>query len=245
MEFLCPVEPITPSLAIEFMGNVLSDTTNAMAGIFVQTQNDVIDSNVIFSVGRTGCVSSCSVHNDHGMYIDGTLGAGNILIKNNLLYHNLVGFQIQLYPGNLNNATIVNNTMDATGTSADTVGCMVQGTNLSNSRISSNICINPNHGVMIHTCSGCNSGSNVLIDHNVTTVGTVIETNNGYTVDSTNILNANASTMVNNLGTDYTISPSSSAYGAGASDVAPSVDIIGTVRPQNGRFDAGAYEFTH
>ena len=230
---------------IHNVGNIASDTTNAMAGIFVQTHNDLIDSNVIFGVGRTSCVSSCSLHNDHGMYIDGALGAANTLIQNNLLYSNQVGFQIQLFPGTLNNITIINNTMDATSPpSHAVVGCIVQGGNLTNSRIANNICTNPNGGVMIHNgCCG-DSASNVLIDHNITTAPAMVEVNNSYNITNDNIFNANASTTYNNAASnDFSLAAGSAAIGIGTSNGAPPVDILGNARGSS--IDAGAYEFTH
>jgi len=218
---------------IHNMGNIASDTTNAMAGIFVQTQNDVIDSNVIFGVGRTGCISSCSLHNDHGMYIDAALGASGTIIQNNLLYDQQVGYDIQLFPGTLNNVLIINNTMDATSPpSHGVIGCIVQGTVLQNSRIANNICYNPNGNVFIRsTCCGIsNPQNNVTIDHNVTTARTIIDVSSG-TSQTNNITNASGSALFNNVGgNDYHLVSNSPAIGAGTSNGAPAVDFDGNTR---------------
>jgi len=233
---------------IHNIGGTASDSGNAWVGIFGQTVDDFIDSNVIFGVGRSSCVSSCSLHNDHGMYIDGTLGANATTIINNVIYDNQVGYDIQLFPGSMSNISIINNTMDGTSPPSNGVtGCIVQSVALSNSRISNNICTNPNGGVMIHECISCgSSASNVTVDHNITTVGTVVEVNNTYNVTSDNVLNANAAAMYNNFGTqDFSLTSTSPALGIATGAVAPPLDIVGTPRPLNGRFDAGAYEFTH
>jgi len=230
---------------IHNIGNFATDTLNAAAvGIFVQTSNDLIDSNVIFGIGRTGCASSCDMAHDHGMYIDGSLGASGTIIQNNLLYNNQAGFNIQLFPGTLNNIQIINNTIDGTSSSHNVTGCIVQGGNLTNSRIANNICYNPNGGVMIHNgCCG-DSGSNVLIDHNITTVSGMVQLNNTYNITSDNIFNANGPVLFNNVGTsDYHLASNSPAIGVGVSNGAPAIDLDGNAR--GGRIDAGAYEFPH
>jgi len=226
---------------IHNLANVPQNNLNGNVGVFVETPNDVIDSNVIFSIGRTVSGSNTTNH-DHGMYIDATLGASNTLIQNNLLYNNNVGYDIQLYPGTLHNVLILNNTMDATG--SFNIGCIEQGTTLVNSRIANNICYNPGGNVMFHTGANGDSASNVSVDHNVTTASNMVSVNNTYNIDSTNKLGVSGSALFTNVGaSDYSIQITSPAYGAGSSLNAPGDDIVGTVRPQNGRYDAGAYEF--
>ena len=237
---------------IHNIGNIFSTTTNAMAGIFVQTANDIIDSNVLFMIGRTsgnaGGRVCCS--NDHSMYIDGALGATATTIQNNLTYQDIGGWAIQVYPGSMTNMLVINNTMDMTGAGGNganpPIGCILQGTNMSNSRFANNLCINPAGGVMFHTGANGDSASNVLIDHNLTTVSSMVQVNNTYTIDSSNIFNANANSIFVSLsGNDYNLVSGSPAMGSGSSNGAPPLDILGTARPQSGRFDAGAYEFTH
>jgi hypothetical protein len=233
---------------IHNIGNFSHTDDFGESAIFSQTPNDMIDSNFIFSNGRTNNTncSGCLAH-DHGLYIDGALGSNAITIQNNVMYDNQAGFDIQLYPGSMSNVNIINNTLDGSGPAANgVIGCIVQGVVLSNSRISNNICTNPHGGVMIHTgCCG-DSASNVTIDHNITNVGSMVQVNNGYTITSDNVFNANASAMYNNFGAlDFSLTATSPALGIATGATAPPVDIVGTPRPQNGRFDAGAYQFPH
>lgn len=232
---------------IHNIGNFATDSGNASDAIFVSTANDIIDSNVMTGIGRTACISSCSLHNDQVIYDDPAGGATGTIIRNNLFYNNTHGFQIQLFSGSMANIQIINNTMDATAPPSNgAIGCIVQGVALSNSRISGNICTHPNGGVMISTgCCG-DSASNVVVDHNVTDANAVVVVNNGYSIDTTNVLNANSSVMYNNFGAnDFSLTSSSPALGKADGTIAPPLDIDGTSRPQNGRFDAGAYEFPH
>ena len=212
---------------IHNIANVVQNNLNGNVGIFVETANDLIDSNVIFGIGRLP--GSNTFNHDHGMYIDGSLGAAGTIVQNNLLYNNTVGYNIQLYPGTLNNILIVNNTIDATG--SHNAGCMVQGGNLTNSRIANNICTNPKGGVMIHNdCCG-DTASNVLIDHNITSAPGMVELNNTYNIDSSNIFNANPSALFSNLGgNDYHLVANSPAIGAGTSNRAPAIDFDGNAR---------------
>jgi hypothetical protein len=226
---------------IHNIANIPQNNLNGNVGVFVETPNDVIDSNVMFSIGRTPSGSNTTNH-DHGMYIDASLGASGTLIQNNILYDNNVGYDIQFYPGTLNNVQVLNNTMDATG--SFNTGCIEQGTTLVNSRIANNICYNPGGNEMFHTGANGDSATNVTVDHNVTTASNMVTVNNTYNIDSTNKMGVNGSTLFTNVGArDYTIQTTSPAYGAGSALNAPGHDIEGTPRPQNGRFDAGAYEF--
>jgi hypothetical protein len=178
------------------------------------------------------------------MYIDGSLGANATVIRNNLLYSQQVGWDIQLFPGTLDNITIINNTMDATSPPSHGVtGCIVQGTVLQNSRIANNICYNPNGNVFITSvcCGISNPQNNVTIDHNVTNAGTIIDVSSG-TSQSNNITSALGSALFNDVGAnDYHLVSNSPAVGAGTSNGAPAVDIDGNAR--GSRVDAGAYQF--
>lgn len=224
---------------IHNIANIFTNSGLGNDAIFVQTANDVLDSNVIFGIGRTG---GQFMHNDHGFYIDAALGASNIVVQNNLFYQMFVGWPIQFFPGTMNGALVINNTIDATSPPANgVVGCIVQGELLQNARIANNICYNPNGGIMVYaSCCGA-SNSNVTIEHNVTTAGSMIDNSSG-TSQSNNITNASGSALFNNLGgNDYHLVTSSPAIGAGTSNGAPPTDIEGN--PRGGRIDSGAYEF--
>jgi len=221
--------------------NIANVSTNSLLGndgIFVQTANDVLDSNVIFGIGRTG---GGPLQHDHGMYIDASLGASNVVVQNNLFYQMLVGWPIQFFPGTMNGALVINNTIDATSPPANGVsGCIVQGGLLQNARIANNICYNPNGGIMVYaSCCGA-SNSNVTIENNVTTAGSIIDNSSG-TSESNNITNSSGSALFNNVGgNDYHLVNNSPAIGAGTSNGAPAIDFDGNAR--GSRIDAGAYE---
>jgi hypothetical protein len=229
---------------IHNIANVVMNNLLGNDGIFVETANDVIESNVIFAIGRLP--GSNTQNHDHGMYIDASLGAANITVQNNLFYpgqsQGWAGFPIQFFPGTMNNALVINNTIDATSVSSNgIVGCIVQGGLLANSRIANNICYNPNGGVMVYaSCCGASS-SNVTIENNVTTAGSIIDNSSG-TSDSSNITNASGLALFKNVGgNDYHLVTNSPAIGAGASKGAPPTDIEGNSRRT--RIDSGAYEF--
>jgi len=221
---------------IHNIANINTPSPYGNDGIFVQTVNDVIDSNILFAIGRIA--NSAGTDPDHGMYIDGALGAASTTVKNNLIYDTPFGWAIQLYPGTLNNMLIINNTLDSMNTKV--AGAIVQGGNLVNSRIANNLFYNPPGGVAIYAscCGATNSG--VTIDHNVTTSGSIIDNSSGTSLNN-NITGASTSGLVNNEpGADYILVPGSPAMGAGSSTNAPSLDIVGTRR--GSRIDVGAYE---
>jgi hypothetical protein len=226
---------------IHSIANIPSNTGNGQVGIFVETKNDLIDSNLIFGIGRTG---GQFLNNDHGIYIDGALGAASTTVQNNIL-GTAMGWPLQFYPGTMDSMLVINNTFDGTPPPGSTrpAGCIVQGAVLTNSRIANNICYNPPGGVMVYaSCCGA-SNSNVSIENNVTTAGSVIDNSSG-TSESSNITNASGSVLFNNVGAnDYHLVPGSPAIGAGTSSGAPAVDSDGN--PRGSRIDAGAYEYPH
>ncbi len=223
---------------IHNIGNIASSTTNGMVGVFIQTQGDLIDSNRIIGVGRTG---GSSLINDHGLYIDAALGAGSTTVQNNVIGATM-GWPIQFFPGTLNNQLVINNTFDGTLPPASTrpSGCIVQGGTLTNSRIANNICYNAPGTFIYATCCGA-SNSNVTIDHNLTTTGTVTDNSSG-TTQSANIVNGNGPTFFNNVATgDYHLASNSPAIGQGSPNGAPPFDYDGRARTTV--VDIGAYAF--
>jgi hypothetical protein len=195
---------------------------------------------VIFGIGRSGCISSCSLFNDHGIYIDSALGAFTTTVQNNVIYGTM-GWNIQFFPGTANNMLIINNTLDSTPLPASrgVVGCIIQGGLLENSRIANNICYNPNGGIMVYaTCCGA-SNSNVSIDHNITTAGSIIDNASGISQSANDVSSSTA--LFNNVTAhDYSLAVGSPAIGIGTSNGAPAVDFAGNAR--GSRIDAGAYE---
>jgi len=228
---------------IHNIANIPSDTGNGQVGVFIQTGNDVIDGNLIFAIGRTACISHCSLNNDHGLYIDGALGASSTTVQNNVIY-GAMGWPIQFFPGTMDSMLVINNTLDGTLPPGSTrpAGCIVQGGVLTNSRIANNICYNPPGGTFVYEmcCGVSNPNSNVTLDHNITTTGLTIDVSSG-TSQSANIVNASSSALFKNVGGgDYHLAVGSPAIGVGTSSGAPAVDFDGNAR--GSRIDAGAYE---
>jgi len=178
--------------------------------------------------------------NDHGIYIDAALGASTTTVQNNVIYATM-GWNIQYYTGTASNMIAINNTLDSTPLPASrgVVGCIIQGGVLQNSRIANNICYNPNGGIMVYaTCCGA-ANSNVSIDHNITTAGSIIDNASG-TSQSANVVNSSTALFNNVAAHDYSLAVGSPAIGIGTSNGAPAVDFSGNAR--GSRIDAGAYD---
>ena len=224
---------------IHNIANIFLSNSYGNDGIFVQTPNDLINSNFIHDIGRTNTVNL-----DHGIYVDGSLGASSTTIQNNVIYNTPQGWCVQLYPGSMSGVLIINNTFNCNDTHNG--GSIVQGSALSNSRIANNLFYNPGGGIAIDfTCCGT-ANSNVEVDHNVTTAGSMGDIAPSGVNFNNNITGASTSGLVNNeAGADYHLVTGSPAIGAGTSLGAPSMDIQGTSRSQFSRYDVGAYEYPH
>jgi hypothetical protein len=226
---------------IHNISNISQSNSYGDDGIFVSSSNDLIDANFIHDVGRTNTVNL-----DHGIYVDGSLGASSTTIQNNVIYNTPQGWCVQLYPGSVSGVTIINNTFDCKDTH-NSGSIIAAASPLANSRIANNIFYNPGGGVAINMGSCCGgSFSNVTVEHNVTTGSSMTDMSASGVTFSNNILSASPSVLVSNeAGADYHLVTGSPAIGAGTSVGAPSVDIEGTSRSQLSRYDVGAYEYPH
>lgn len=222
---------------IHNIGNIVQNNSYGTDGIFVQTVNDIIDSNIIHDIGRTN-----QVNLDHGMYVDFSLGANGTLIQNNLIYNTPEGWPIQLYPGSGSNVTVINNTLYSGDNHNN--GDIVVGATLTNSRIANNLMIgNLASAIDFHTLS--TSGDSLIVENNITTSASMQDvTVQGGVTFTNNKVGVSTSGLVANLANDdYHLVTGSPAIGAGTSVGAPSTDIEGTSRSQLSRYDVGAYEF--
>jgi Putative Ig domain/Protein of unknown function (DUF1565) len=102
---------------IHDIGRYCATTTNGRVGIFISSDNVIIERNQIHDIGRyapgeNGCVNPLYYeNNDHGIYVDGAFtSANNVTIKNNIFYRNERGWSIQVYPASVSDLAILNNT---------------------------------------------------------------------------------------------------------------------------------------
>lgn len=222
---------------IHNIANINTSSAYGNDGIFVGTNSDVIDSNLIFDIGRTNFAFAGV---DHGLYCDGSYGASDLTIQNNVIYNTPYGWPIQLYPGGQSNVLIINNTVD--GQNPRVIGGIVQGSStLTNSRIANNIIYSYN-GAAINFSFGSNSG--VTVDNNLTNASAMGDSSPGGAAFSANITGASTSGLVTNeAGGDYHLVTGSPAIGQGSPSNAPPADFDGNAR--GSRIDIGAYEYPH
>jgi hypothetical protein len=96
-------------------GRYCTDTGIGRDGIYVSSHNVIIERNLIHDIGRygpgeNGCHPT-TVHykaNDHGIYVS---GASHVAIRNNVFYRLEHGYSIQLYPSDVDNISILHNTI--------------------------------------------------------------------------------------------------------------------------------------
>jgi Right handed beta helix region len=96
-------------------GRYCTDTGIGRDGIYVSSNNVIIESNLIHNIGRygpgyRGCEPKTKNYeaNDQGIYIS---GASNVLISNNTFYRVRHGYSIQLYPNDIAHVSILHNRM--------------------------------------------------------------------------------------------------------------------------------------
>ena len=233
---------------------------NTKVGIYVEswdklTYNIVVDRNKIYSIGKSGVAL--------GSECGGPLR--NVTISNNLIYNNTrhgvnVGIWGDLFgqcgspaptPGNINGVKIVNNTIVGNGQNGinytrDT-GLPVHP-EFGNIYIANNLIHDNGHKTL--NFPGC------PISHNAHA-----EVVSHYTIEN-NLLNGTSGKPRCDWGsemlgtnpllaapqlvsaTDFHLTASSPAIDAGTANHAPDHDYDGLVRPMNGLWDLGAYEFS-
>ena len=96
-------------------GRYCTDAGIGRDGIYVSRNNVIIERNLIHDIGRyepgeNGCAPRTVNYkaNDHGIYI---AGASNVVIRDNIFYRVEHGYSIQLYPSDVDNISILHNTM--------------------------------------------------------------------------------------------------------------------------------------
>ncbi len=242
---------------IHDIGRYCTDTAIGKVGIFLSINNVTVERNAIYNIGRystgeNGCSNSTTYYqsNDHGIYID---GASNVIVRNNLFWHNVHGFSVQVYNRLVSNLLIANNTFAFQNPWRP--GFIVFGNPptvpVTNALVENNIFYQPNTAAIYLNSYGVPSGWSVTVSHNLTTAGHTLEFYNGSTVVydaapswvfSANMVNTNPD-FVNAASSPYNFHLTSGSPAIGAGLTLPDVtnDYDGVTRGAGN--DLGAYQF--
>jgi hypothetical protein len=193
----------------------------------------IVEGNVIHDNGLKG-----------GSGINGD-GVANAMIRNNVLDNNHAsGISLYQIDGGSpsNNNTIVNNTIRMASGSRSGINIQDGATG---NQIKNNIVIDETAGKgAIDVCTGCT----VVSNHNIF-VGKFIINGSAMDLAAWRTRTGNDQTSLTatvaqlfTSATDMTLRAGSPAIDAGDATGAPTVDIVGTARPQGNGIDIGAYE---
>jgi len=199
----------------------------------------VIDSNTVFGNGRSAL---------GGISLDGVESSR---IVNNLVYGNgfdgALLYRADAASGSSNNK-LINNTIVNSKVAMWAVRIANQSTG---NELSNNILYSACGSINISrdSMSGPKSDYNILTN-NFSTAGTLGAAANGQLAqwqsltqgDAHSFIASPSSIFANHLQNDYRLSSGSGAVDKGTAAAAPNVDILGTPRPYNGRYDIGDYE---
>lgn len=233
---------------------------NTKVGIYVDawdkpTYNILINKNKVYGTGKSGITL--------GSECGGPLR--NVTISNNLVYNNTRhGINIGIWgdvfgqcgspaptPGNINSVKIVNNTIVANGQNGINytrdIGVPIHP-EFGNIYIANNLIHDNGHKTL--NFKGCpishNGNPDVVSFYTIT--NNLLNGTSGYPrCDWGSEMLGASSILANPLlvsATDFHLTPTSPAIDAGTANHAPNHDYDGSVRPMNGVWDVGAYEFT-
>jgi len=200
---------------------------------------------------------------DHGFYIE----TGNNLIEKSDIYDN-AAFGIQIYNGSggrANDNIVRQNTVRNNYRLGGGTGCgIVLGSGANNMAYNNIVRNNPGCGIVvssngpsntkIHNNTFYNNGSeaidiysgssNTSVQNNIfyQNGGTIIDRSGSGTITTNNL--SSDPKFLNAGNNDFHLQSGSAAINAGATLTAVTSDFDGNVRPQDGAFDIGAYEFT-
>jgi hypothetical protein len=196
---------------------ICSNDTNGNAGIYFENSTStVIDSNLLYTIGRlrngeSGC-STFKYANDHGLYI-GRNNSG-VTVTKNVFYDVIRGWPIHIYgPGSTNAEHKIYNNVFA-GHSSSVPGHIILG-NSSGSVVNVSIKNNISYDGLIGMVE-CSSGnfSNIVVSNNLSDTGQTTAACPG-TVTLSNNLTSQSPGFVNAGARDYTLSSGSRAIDAG------------------------------
>lgn len=234
---------------IHDVGRMCTETGNGQNGIFVQQPNVLIERNLIHDIGRfvsgeNGCVTTYQASRDHGIYNSGNVddpsipGASGTIIKNNIFYNNKRGWSIQVYPGNVSQLKVYNNTFAFENPYQ--TGHIIMGSSGSDNEIRNNIFYDPKT-VALYFYNG--TQTNMVVSNNITYSGVVAnKAPSGVTLtnnwDNTNPL------LFAPLVFDFHLQVGTSPIDCGWTLPQVLDDFDGVARPQGNGYDIGAYELT-
>ena len=159
-------------------------------------------------------------------------GASDALITNNVFYNHQHGWAIQVYPGNVNGLSILNNTFAAANPYS--TGQIIVGASTRNGRIINNIFSDPLESAITFYQG---THTDLVVAHNLSSLRLADRQPDGVTFLS-NFENAAAQLA----GDTFRPLPASPALNRGMELPEVSVDMLGTARPQGGAWDIGAIE---
>jgi hypothetical protein len=231
----------TPSIQVLYNTAYSNGTTGQMHNIYVSnagSDSPVIRGNIAYSAGGGNGIQ---LNGDYTSGGDGYID--NAIIEDNIVYSNhQKGFSLI----SIRNGIIRNNITYNNGSSAGGIHLVQQGGTYYST---GNIVVNNTLDEPNIACVRINANNTANIVFNnicIGSTGIVFEGSGNF--QSNNLSSTNGSGIfLNYAGHDYHLVAGSPAIDAGLSAyqsaAAPSVDFIGTARPQGASFDNGAYEF--
>ena len=217
---------------IHNVGGYCESSGLGISAIAAYSSNVVIEQNVIHDIGRLspgqfGCSPSSDYwqNHDHGIYLsDGV----NVIIRNNVFYNMVHGWDVHRYGSTCDQVYVVNNTFAYPNPNRD--GHIILASTTTNLYIENNIFYLPGQNIGI---SGTTSGAH--IDHNLSTAAV-----GGGGIGS-NIENTDPQ-FVNPSALDFRLQAGSPAVDAGTILSIVLGDVLGIIRPQGAGYDIGAFE---
>jgi hypothetical protein len=231
---------------IHHIGRFCSDEPYGLDAILIGQRSSItVAQNRIHDIGRysageNGCNPSTSYYenNDHGVYVD---GGGDVTIVNNVFYNNKHGWSVHVYPDDVTNLNVSNNTFAFPNPYR--VGHIVLAANISGAVIANNVFYQPTTAGIRYTGK---SMSNATIKNNMTYGGVAFysETSSSSGILLSGNIDNKDPILVNPSGFDFHVKSSSPAIDAGGVLTGIVVDFDGNNRPQGSTYDIGAYEFS-
>jgi hypothetical protein len=231
---------------IHDIGRLCTDTSNGQDGIYVRQPGVLITGNRIHDIGRygpgeQGCAPSTAYYqtHDHGVYASGSVSPGpsDLVIANNVFYNHRRGWAVHLYPGTLNNVSILNNTFAFEN--PDRPGHIVLYANTSNTRIINNVFYRPKTAAIFY---GTGTQTNLQVTNNVVYNGTMMTTVPSGTTMAANQVGDPLLTNTTSAPYDFHLTAQSPAINAALSLTEVTADFDGTPRA-TGVADIGAFEY--